>query len=84
MYKSFVKTAKKQDQYLAEFSFILARNAEDVHRKLFIQFLKAFDNDRSYNYKQIFICKICGNVILDELPSICPICEHDKVFFEEI
>ena len=84
MYKSFIKTAKKQDQYLAEFSFNLARNAENVHRKLFIQFLKAFDNGGSYNYKKIFVCKICGNVVLDELPLICPICEHDKVFFEEI
>lgn len=84
MYKSFIKTAKKQDQYLAEFSFNLARNAENVHRKLFIQFLKVFDISGSYNYKKIYVCKICGNVVLDELPSKCPICEHDKVFFEEI
>ena len=84
MYKSFVKNAKKQDQYLAEFSFDLARDAENVHRKLFIKFLKAFDNGGLYEYKKIFICKICGNVILDELPSKCPICEHDKLFFEEI
>ena len=84
MYKSFIKTAKKQDQYLAEFSFNLARNAENIHRKLFIQFLKEFDNGSTYNYKKIYVCKICGNVVLDELPSICPICEHDKIFFEEI
>lgn len=84
MYKSFIKTAKKQDQYLAEFSFNLARNAENVHRKLFIQFLKAFDNGGSYNCLKIFVCKICGNVILDELPLKCPICEHDKGFFQEI
>ena len=84
MYKSFIKTAKKQDQFLAEFSFNLARNAENIHRKLFIKFLKAFQNNSLYNYKKIYICKICGNVVLDDLPSICQICEHNQVFFEEI
>jgi rubrerythrin len=65
MYKGFMKNAKKNDVYLAEFSFDLARMAEIVHSKLYIRFLK----------------KLCGNVELRKKPKICPNCEHDQKFF---
>ena len=84
MYKSFIKNAKKEHTYLAEFSFNLARKAEKVHSKLYISYLKQLDNEENIEPVDIYVCKICGNVELREPPNICPNCEHDKKFFIKI
>ncbi|MHA1105464.1 MAG: rubrerythrin family protein [Promethearchaeota archaeon] len=84
MYKSFMKNAKKLNTYLAEFSFNLARNAENIHRKLYIDYLKMLDANKRRENKDIYVCQICGNVEIGKLPSSCPICDHDKKFFKKI
>jgi rubrerythrin len=84
MYKGFIKNAKKDDQFLAEFSFNLARKAEMVHSKLFRKFLNKLDKNEIIKPIEIFVCKICGNVELENLPKICAICEHDQKFFEKV
>jgi len=81
MYKGFMKNAKKNDVYLAEFSFDLARMAEIVHSKLYIRFLKKLDKKESFEDIDIYVCRICGNVELKKIPKICPNCEHDQKFF---
>jgi len=81
MYKGFMKNAKKNDVYLAEFSFDLARMAEIVHSKLYITYLKKLDNKEPFEDIDIYICRICGNVELIKIPKICPNCEHDQKFF---
>ena len=81
MYKGFMKNAKKNDVYLAEFSFDLARMAEIVHSKLYIRFLKKLDKKELFEDIDIFVCRICGNVELGKKPKICPNCEHDQKFF---
>ncbi len=81
MYKGFMKNAKKNDVYLAEFSFDLARMAEIVHSKLYIRFLKKLDKKEPFEDIDIYICRICGNVELKKIPKICPNCEHDQKFF---
>ena len=81
MYKGFMKNAKKNDVYLAEFSFDLARKAEIVHSKLYIKFLQKLDKKEPFEEIDIYICRICGNVELKKIPKICPNCEHDQKFF---
>ena len=84
MYKSFVKNAKKEHTYLAEYSFHLARKAEKVHSKLFSNYLKQLDKNENFESIEIYVCKICGNVELREPPHICPNCEHDQKFFIKV
>lgn len=84
MYKSFKKNAKREDFYLAELSFDLARKAEIVHSKLFIKYLKKLDKNKNFKDIDIFVCQICGNVELEAAPKICPNCEHDQSFFKKI
>lgn len=84
MYKSFIKIAKKQDYYLAEFSFDLARKAEKVHSKLFNEYLNKLEHKEKLEKRDLFVCQICGNVELDKPPKICPNCEHDQKFFKKI
>ena len=81
MYKGFMKNAKKNDVYLAEFSFDLARMAEIAHSKLYIRFLKKLDKKEPFEDIDIYVCRICGNVELKKIPKICPNCEHDQKFF---
>ena len=84
MYKSFMKSAKKLNTYLAEFSFNLARKAENIHRTLYIDYLKMLNGNRRRENKDIYVCQICGNVEIGKLPSSCPICDHDKKFFKKM
>jgi rubrerythrin len=81
IYKGFMKNAKKNDVYLAEFSFDLARMAEIVHSKLYIRFLKKLEKKEPFEDIDIYVCRICGNVELKKIPKICPNCEHDQKFF---
>ena len=84
MYKAFKKNAKKQDEFLAEFSFNLARKAEIVHSKLYIRYLKLQDKKINILPVDIYVCIICGNVELRNPPKICPNCEHAQNFFKKI
>ena len=81
MYKAFMKTAKKRNRYLAEFSFDLARKAELIHSKLFKKYLKKLVNNESFDKVDIYVCSICGNVELERAPKTCPNCQHDQKFF---
>jgi rubrerythrin len=81
MYKSFIKEAKIEDLYVAEYSFDLARKAEIIHSKLFIKYLKLLDKNKKFPSIDIYVCKICGNVELEKPPKNCPICDHDQKFF---
>ena len=84
MYKGFLKNAKKEHIYLAEFTFNLARKAEKIHSKLYIKYLKQLDKNEPFESGDIYVCKICGNVELNEPPKICPNCEHDQKFFIKV
>ena len=83
MYKTYIKIAKFNNLYLAEYSFNLARKAEKVHSKLFIKFLKKLDSGSDFENLDLYVCQICGNVELGEPPRICPVCEHDYKFFKK-
>ena len=83
MYKTFIKNARYNNLYLAEYSFNLARKAEKVHSKLFKKFLKNLDNGNHTEKQDLYVCQICGNVELGEPPRICPVCEHDQKFFKK-
>jgi len=83
MYKSFVKNAKKEDEYIAEYSFNLARKAEIVHSKLFINYLKKLDKKEIVRPIDIYVCIICGNAIIEKPTENCPNCDHDVKFFKK-
>ena len=81
MYKNFMKNARKNEKDIAELSIDLARKAENVHKKLFSKFLKILEKNQNFETIEIYVCQICGNVELGEVPNVCPICDHSKKFF---
>lgn len=83
MYKNFIKNSKKEGSEVAELSFSLARKAEKVHAKLFTEYLKLLENNKTIEKRKIFVCQICGNVEFEAPPSVCSVCEHSQKFFRE-
>ena len=45
--------------------------------------MKKLDNNEEIKDLDIFVCQICGNVELGAPPKICPICEHEQIFFKK-
>jgi rubrerythrin len=84
MYKNFVKIAEKAGEDVAELSFTLARYAERVHAKLYSTTLKKLESNKPREIKEIYVCSICGNIELNEIPSKCPVCDHGPQFFKKI
>ncbi len=84
MYKDFVKNAKKEENEVAELSFMLARKAEKVHANLFKKYLKQLEKNQKIDKQKIYVCQICGNVEFEEAPLVCPVCDHTQKFFKEI
>ncbi len=81
MYKGFERNAKKLSVDIAELSFSLARKAEIVHAKLYSRYLKQLIKNGKFEYVEIYVCNICGNVDLGVLPEKCVICGHPNSFF---
>ncbi|MBN1800559.1 MAG: hypothetical protein JW891_03585 [Candidatus Lokiarchaeota archaeon] len=84
MYKTFLKNAKKEGQNVVELTFNLARQAENIHRKLFSRFLTRLEKNKPIDLGEIHVCTICGNVELSKPTSNCPICDHSPKFFDTI
>lgn len=84
MYKNFVKLAKKAGKDTAELSFTLARYAEQVHARLYSIVLKKLESGKPREIKEIYVCKICGNVELNRIPGKCPVCDHGPNFYVKI
>jgi rubrerythrin len=83
-YKNFKNLAKKEGNKLAELAFNYARNAEKIHAKLFSDFLKIVDSKKAQIRLEFFVCTNCGNVEIDEIPEICPICGKDRQKYKTI
>jgi rubrerythrin len=32
----------------------------------------------------VFVCRVCGNLILGEPERLCPICDHDPIYYEPV
>ena len=84
MYKNFIKIADKAGRDVAELSFTLARYAERVHAKLYTMVLKKLEANKPREIKEIYVCKICGNVEINKIPLKCPVCDHGPSFFIKI
>jgi len=88
MYPSFIKEIKKDKknpmQKVAELSFEWARDVEYTHYKALKLALKFVEQGKDLDCSEIYICKVCGNLIFVEPTKICPICGHDPAFYFEV
>lgn len=84
MYPSFIKTANDENKSEAVRIFTHAMKAEEVHAGLYKKAADAIKNGKDVEVTAIFLCPVCGNVTLDSVPDICPICGAPKRMFREI
>jgi rubrerythrin len=81
MYPDFLAAAKKEKEEQAERSFDLAMKVEKIHHELYSKALKAVKAGKDLPYKNIFVCRGCGNTVEDQVPDECPICGAPKSWF---
>lgn len=85
MYKEFAKVALEEGfvEIANKFKQVgeIERHHEERFRKLIenIEEGKVFSKDGD----KIWICRNCGHVVIGkEAPTICPVCNHPKSYFE--
>ena len=77
LYLGFAKQAEKDKIKMATNSFKGAEASEAAHSRLF---KKALSNLQAWKgqKKDFFVCEVCGNVVEDKAPTVCPICGATK------
>ena len=85
MYPSFAKTAKEEgfSDIAALFEQVAAieKNHEERYKKLLSNVEKklVFTKDKD----AVWVCSNCGHVVIGKsAPELCPVCSHEKAYFE--
>jgi rubrerythrin len=84
MYPAFIEEAKKEHQTDAETIFTHAMKAEKVHAGRYAAALEAVKAGKDVEVKAVYLCPVCGNIELNEIPANCPICGVPARMFREI
>lgn len=85
MYKNFAKDAREEgfDKIACLFEMVaeIEKTHEERYRKLYDNIVngKVFEKSEEV----IWVCENCGHVhVGKKAPSICPVCNHAKAYFE--
>ncbi len=84
MYPDFVKEAEAEKMTDALQIFQYAMQAEEVHAGLYGKALAALKAGRDLGREKVFLCPICGNVMIGVAPEKCPICSAVRKIFKVI
>lgn len=84
MYPQYVEQARQENQSAALTSFKNAMAVEQVHHSLYLEALKTLQAGSDMPPARVFVCSVCGNTVLDEVPDKCPVCGAPKQKFTEI
>ena len=61
-----------------------ANKAEQVHARLFAQALEALRAGKDLSELAIYLCPVCGDIELGEVPERCPICNAPASRFQKV
>ncbi|MFX1397287.1 MAG: rubrerythrin family protein [Promethearchaeota archaeon] len=84
MYPEFLNDSKEEGNKQAERSFDLANQVEKIHHELYKKALKAAEEGKDLEKKDIHICPVCGYTHEGKLPVKCPVCGVPKEKFKKI
>lgn len=89
LYPSLIKKIKKETKTekgkVARLTMVWAQKAEAEHAKLLKKAFQSLKSGTDLDAEQIFICKVCGNVLLNKNnKKECTVCGHDFLFFEKV
>jgi rubrerythrin len=81
VYPEFLRVADEEGNKAARMSFSHARDAEEIHGKLYKSAMSNMLADKDTGY---YVCEICGYVAEGEAPDTCPVCNAPKSKFRAI
>jgi rubrerythrin len=84
MYPEYVKTAKKEGNSQAAWSFNVANQVEKIHANLFKKATKALESGKEPAKADYYVCSVCGNTVENEPPERCPVCGNPKTKFFKV
>jgi rubrerythrin len=84
MYPKFITDAEKESNNAAKRTFNYANEVEKIHHKLYEKALKAIENGKDLEQKEMYICPVCGYTHERVPPDKCPVCGAAKKVFEKI
>ena len=84
MYPGFVTEAQAEGNKGAEVSFKNALAVEEIHHGLYSEALEKVKAGTDLPAAKIFVCPICGNTVIGDVPDKCPICGVPKERFSEV
>ena len=58
--------------------------AEQVHARLFQQALEALRAGKDLSQMKIYLCPVCGDIELGEIPERCPLCNAPASRYQQI
>lgn len=81
MYPGFIAKAEEEGAKQAKIAFHGANEAEKVHAGLYTKALKSLESKPEVEF---YLCTVCGNVVENEPPDKCPICNAPKKAFKNV
>jgi rubrerythrin len=84
MYPEFIKTSESEGNSDATRSFTFAMKAEKVHAEIYKKALDSVTKGEDLKADKVFLCPVCGNIVLNTPPGTCPICGVPGKKFKEI
>ena len=69
---------------VADLSFEWAQKVEITHAEALKLAKLALEAGHDLEFEAIFICRVCGNLILHPPKKLCPVCGHDISFYQQI
>ncbi|MCF7954171.1 MAG: rubrerythrin family protein [Phycisphaerae bacterium] len=84
MYPKFIEDARADDNKRALVSFKNAMAVEQVHFSLYNEAAKQVAEGKDLAERKIYVCSVCGNTVLDNVPEKCPVCGVPASKFDEI
>jgi rubrerythrin len=84
MYPDYFKTAKKEQNTQATWSFNVANMVEQVHANLYTKAARALKAGKDLPKADYYVCSVCGNTVENEPPDKCPVCGNPKSKFFKV
>ena len=85
MYKEFAETARKEGFDRIAKLFEQVGEIEKEHEQRYLKLLDNVENELVFSKdgEKIWKCRNCGHIVIGkEAPSVCPVCNHPRSYFE--
>jgi rubrerythrin len=84
MYQDFIQKAEAEGNRGAVASFRNAMTVERLHHDLYTKAMETLIAGRDLPSSAIYVCDVCGNTVVGEVPDKCPVCGAPKSKFKEV